>query len=73
MVKRLLADVAAGKAAVAASDGAVPLEADLGHLADGSQSDGVEALMTPKLLNGIRQKQPNLGPAALLVLSYTAK
>jgi hypothetical protein len=62
-----------GKAAVSAYGGAVPLEADLGHLADGTQSDGGEALMTPKLLNGIRQKPTTLDLAALLDLGYTSR
>lgn len=63
-----------GKAAVAAYGGeAVPLEADLGHLADGTESDGVEALMTPKLRNGIRQKPTTLDIAVLLDLGYSVK
>jgi len=62
-----------GKAAVTAYGEAVPLEPDLGHLADGTESDGVEALMTPKLRNGIRQTPTTLDIAVLLDLGYTAK
>jgi len=62
-----------GTAAVAAHGGPVPLEADLGHFADGTESDGAEALMTPKLLNGIRRKPSTLDLAALLDIGYIAK
>jgi len=62
-----------GKAAVAAYGDPVPLEADLGHLADGTESDGVEALMTPKLRNGIRQQPTALDIAVLLDLGYTSR
>ncbi|HEX2670373.1 MAG TPA: hypothetical protein VHM25_05860, partial [Polyangiaceae bacterium] len=62
-----------GKAALAAYSGPVPLEADLGHLADGTESDGVEALMTPKLLNGVRRTPTTLDVATLLDIGYVAK
>lgn len=62
-----------GKAAVAANGGPVPLEADLGHFADGTESDAVEALMTPKLLNGVRRTPTTLDVATLLDIGYVAK
>ncbi|HEY0467857.1 MAG TPA: hypothetical protein VGC79_26840 [Polyangiaceae bacterium] len=62
-----------GKAAIAVYGGPVQLEADLGHLADGPQSDGSEALMTPKLLNGRRLKPTALDLAVLSDLGYSLK
>jgi hypothetical protein len=64
-----------GKSAVAAYGAPVPLTPDLGHghLLDGTQSDGVECLMTPKLTNGIRQKPTTLDIAALQDIGYVLK
>jgi len=62
-----------GKKAVAVYGGPVPLEADLGHLADGTESGGVEALMTPKLLPGVRRAPTSLDIATLLDIGYVAK
>ncbi|MET0791792.1 MAG: hemolysin-type calcium-binding protein, partial [Polyangiaceae bacterium] len=62
-----------GKSAVAAYGRAVPLTEDLGHFEDGTESDGVEALMTPKLLNGIRQQPTRLDLAALHDIGYALK
>ena len=62
-----------GKSAVAAYGAPVPLMPDLGHLLDGTQSDGVECLMTPKLINGIRQKPTTLDIAALRDIGYVLK
>lgn len=62
-----------GDAAVAAYGGPVPLEADFGHLAEGTESDGVEALMTPKLINGVRRFPTTLDIATLLDIGYAAK
>jgi hypothetical protein len=62
-----------GKSAVVAYGAPVPLMPDLGHLLDGTQSDGVEALMTPKLINGIRQKPTTLDIAALVDIGYVRR
>jgi hypothetical protein len=62
-----------GKTAVASYGGPVPLTDDLKHLADGTQSDGVEALMTPNLPLGTRQHPTALDLATLFDLGYTAK
>lgn len=62
-----------GKRAFDAYGGAVPLEADHGHFAEGTQSDGVEALMTPKLINGVRRGPTALDLAAMFDIGYTAR
>ncbi len=48
-----------------------PWTDDLTHLADGTQSDGVEALMTPNLPRGVRQKPTSLDLAALRDIGYS--
>jgi hypothetical protein len=60
-----------GKAAAAEYGKPVPLTADHLHLADGTTSHGAEALMTPKLLDGVRRKPTPLDQAALRDLGYT--
>lgn len=66
-------DTFLGERAFAAYGGAVPLEADHGHLAEGTQSDGIEALMTPKVINGLRRGPTTLDLATLLDIGYAAR
>ena len=62
-----------GKAAVAAYGMPAALTEDLGHLADGTESEGVQALMTPKLPNGVRHKPTALDIAGLVDIGYRLK
>ena len=59
-----------GKTAVAEYGAPVPLTPDLSHLADGTESHGVEALMTPRLPKGVRQLPTPLDLAALEDIGY---
>ncbi|HYQ15669.1 MAG TPA: hypothetical protein VEQ58_07930 [Polyangiaceae bacterium] len=62
-----------GKAAVREHGDPVPLTEDHLHLADGTISHGAEALMTPKLLNGVRRTPTPLDTATLQDLGYALK
>jgi hypothetical protein len=62
-----------GKAAFAAYGGPVPLEPDLGHFAEGTESDGVEALMTPSVLHGVRREPTTLDLATFVDIGYVTK
>ena len=62
-----------GEAAAAEYGAPVPLTADLSHFADGTESHGVEALMTPRLPKGIRQLPTPLDVAALEDIGYVSR
>lgn len=61
-----------GKTAEKSHGGPVPLTDDATHLAEGTLSDDVEALMTPTLSPGVRQRPTTLDLAILIDLGYTA-
>jgi hypothetical protein len=60
-----------GKAATLEYGGIVPLTGDGLHLAEGTMSHGVEALMTPKLPSGVRRAPTPLDAAIFHDLGYT--
>jgi hypothetical protein len=67
---QLESDSFSGKAATSEYGGAVPLTSDGLHLADGTTSRGVEALMTPTLPSGARRAPTPLDTAILHDLGY---
>lgn len=59
-----------GRNAEAEYGGPVPLEPDSNHLADGTESGGEEAIMTPRLPPGLRQSITPLDRAVMVDLGY---